>query len=260
MNDLNENIKKEENAATSEISGNEIKKSFSFNFDKHFLPISILIAGVLISGSILYVSGGKSGINANKNENQANAGATGKIVEVSEDDDPFLGKDNAPIVMIEFSDYQCPFCRLFWRDTLPSIKKDYIDTGKVKFVYRDFPLSIHPAAQISAVAANCAGEQGKYWQYHDKIFSEQDKINRNGTVTYSRTELEKWARELGLNTQNFKSCLDSKKYDSEVAKDLNDGQAAGATGTPAFFINGRLVSGALPYASFKSILDEELQK
>lgn len=91
----------------------------------------------------------------------------------SADDDPFIGNANAPVTMIEFSDYQCPFCLRFWSETLPQIKKDYIDTGKVKFVYRDFPLNIHPMAEPSARAANCAGEQGKYWEYHDKIFSEQ---------------------------------------------------------------------------------------
>lgn len=89
------------------------------------------------------------------------------------DDDPILGSANAPVTMIEFSDYQCPFCHSFWKQTLPQIKKDYIDTGKVKFVYRDFPLNIHPMAEPAARAANCAGEQGKYWEYHDKIFGEQ---------------------------------------------------------------------------------------
>ena len=89
------------------------------------------------------------------------------------DDDPVLGNANAPVTIIEFSDYQCPFCFSFWKQTLPQIKKDYIDTGKVKFVYRDFPLNIHAMAEPSARAANCAGEQGKYWEYHDKIFGEQ---------------------------------------------------------------------------------------
>lgn len=102
----------------------------------------------------------------------ANSNARGPAV-VSTDDDPALGDPNAPVTIIEFSDFECPFCRRFWQETLPQIKAEYIDTGKARFVYRDFPLSMHPGAFPAALAANCANQQGKFWEMHDKIFSEQ---------------------------------------------------------------------------------------
>src|SRR3989338_8393722 len=180
-------------------------------------------------------------------------------VDVSVDDDAFLGDEDAPVVVIEFSDFQCPFCRSFWRDTLPEIKSQYIDTGKVKFVYRDFPLDFHPGAMPAAQATECAEDQGKFWEMHDKIFIEQDKQG-GGTIQFGIDDLEKWASEMGLNTGDFNSCLDSQKYAEEVKKDSNDCRLAGVSGTPSFSINGRLIVGAQPFSAFKSIIDEELNK
>ena len=173
-------------------------------------------------------------------------------VDVSADDDPVKGEATAPVTIIEFSDYQCPFCGRFWQDTLPSLEKDYIATGKVKFVYRDFPLSFHPYAQPGAEAADCAGDQGKYWEYHDKIFASQASL--------SDSSWEQFATDIGLNLNTFKTCFSSGKHRAEVQKDFNDGQAAGVSGTPAFFINGKLISGAQPYSVFKQIIDAELAK
>jgi protein-disulfide isomerase len=178
-------------------------------------------------------------------------------VSVSVDDDPFLGSADAPVTIIEFSDYQCPFCSRFWSQTLPSIKSEYIDTGKVKFVYRDFPLdSIHPFATPAAIAAECVREKGGdkgYFEYHDKIFAGQGVL--------SDSSLKAWAEELGYNID---SCLDSKKYLSEVQKDLADGQAAGVRGTPGFIILkgdsnvGTPLSGAQPFAAFQQIIEANL--
>ena len=161
--------------------------------------------------------------------------------------------------MIEFSDYQCPFCRSFWRDSLTQLKKEYIDTGKVKFVYRDYPLSFHPMAQPFAEASECADDQGKYWQMHDKIFSEQEKKGQ-GTITLTFDDLKLWASQIGLDKNKFNKCLDSGKYKAEVQKDFDDGSKAGVSGTPSFFINGRLLVGAQPFSAFKAIIDEELKK
>lgn len=113
------------------------------------------------------------------------------------DDDAHLGDENAPVVMIEFSDFQCPFCRSFWRDTLPLIKSEYIDTGKVRFVYRDFPLGFHQGAMPAAQAAECAREQDKFWEMHDKIFIEQEKQG-TGTIQFGADDLKRWASEIGL--------------------------------------------------------------
>lgn len=228
-----------------------------FDWTKFILPGAIILAGLLISAAIIYSKGGFDKFTTGEVGGSADIKKATRPVDVSADDDAYIGDKDAPVVIIEFSDFQCPFCRSFWRDTLPLIKSEYIDTGKVKFVYRDFPLSFHPAALPAAQAAECAKEQGKFWEMHDKIFSEQDKLG-SGTVQFSVNDLKKWAAETGLNVGQFNSCLDSQKYNDEVSQDLNDGQAAGVSGTPGFFINGKSVVGAQPFSVFKTAIDKEL--
>ncbi len=169
--------------------------------------------------------------------------------EVTVDDDTVKGSPDAPVTIIEFSDFQCPFCTRFYQNTLPQIQQQYIDTGKVKFVYRDFPLSFHQDAQKAAEAAECAGEQGKYFEMHDKLFD---------TEALDVTSLKQHAVDLGLDTDEFNDCLDNDEMAAEVQKDFQDGQQAGVSGTPAFFINGQLVSGAQPFSVFQQIIDQEL--
>ena len=148
---------------------------------------------------------------------------------------------------------------------MPSIKKDYIDTGKVKLVYRDFPLGFHPGAIPYAEAAECAREVGKadaaYFKMHDKIFEEQNKLDGGtvkSTIEYPGAEtLKKWAKDIGYDISN---CLDSGKYKNEVQKDSADGQSSGIQGTPGFFVNGISLSGAQPYSAFKQVIDAELNK
>lgn len=176
------------------------------------------------------------------------------------DDDPVLGDPQAKVTIIEFGDYQCPSCRLFWRDVEPRLKKEYIDTGKVKLVFRDFPIvEIHPEAIVAAVAAQCAADQGKYWQYHDKVFREQDNRG-NDVVRFKVADLKKWGADLRLDTAAFNRCVDSARYTDEVTKDYADGHGIGIQGTPTFFINGRFIGGAQPYPVFKKVIDEELKK
>lgn len=235
----------------------ENKPVFSLDLGKLILPGSIVLAAVLISGTLLFASyrnnpGSQLGAVGN------NLGGSGAI-KVSADDDPFLGEKNAPVTIIEFSDFQCPFCRTFWKETLPLLKSNYIDTGKVKFVYRDFPLSFHPSSHLAAEAAECADEQGKFWEMHDQIFHQQDQQGQ-GTVQFSKTDLVKAARQIGLETAKFNQCLDSGKYKTEVDKDLADGSSAGVSGTPAFFINGRLLIGAQPFSAFQEVIERELEQ
>src|SRR3989344_5308544 len=154
-------------------------------------------------------------------------------IEVSVDDDAFIGEENALVTIVEFSDYQCPFCERFYLQTLDQLKKEYIDTGKVKLVYRDFPLDFHPNAQKAAEAAECAGEQNKYWEMHNKLF---ESGVEGGVATF-----KVYAKDLGLDTGKFDTCLDSGKTASEVKKDMQDGSAAGISGTPGFIINGQLI-------------------
>lgn len=193
-----------------------------------------------------------------------NGAPTGAAVQVSIDDDPTVGDANAPLRLIEFSDFQCPFCRRFYTQTLPQLESDYINTGKVLLVYRDFPLSsIHPAAQKSAEAAECAREQGKWREAHNKIFDKQQEQGQ-GTVAYSTDDIKAWLAEIdGIDAAKLNSCIDSGKFAAEVEKDFNDGVAAGVTGTPSFFLgNSQIgwtkIEGAQPFSVFKAAIDQLL--
>lgn len=179
-------------------------------------------------------------------------------VKVSNGALPVNGKENAKVTIVEFSDFECPFCERYFRETYPQIKKDYVDTGKVKIYFRHFPLDFHPAATPSALASECANDQGKFWEYHDLVYKEQAKIAGKTGDTITQ-QLKTWAQSLGLDTATFNQCLDNTVHQAKVDKDLNDGKAAGVSGTPTFFINGNRIVGAQPYASFKAIIDQELK-
>jgi protein-disulfide isomerase len=173
-------------------------------------------------------------------------------VDVSEADNPSIGDANAPVTIIEFSDFECPFCGRYVTQTYPQIKKDYVDTGKVRIVFRDYPLPFHSNAQKAHEAAECADDQGKFWDMHSKLFSNQQAL--------SVADLKKYAGELALDQTEFDECLDSGKHAAEVQQDLADGSAAGVSGTPSFFVNGLLLVGAQPYSEFKKLIDAELAK
>ena len=174
------------------------------------------------------------------------------------DDDPQLGDPNARVTIIEFGDYQCPYCRQFWRETFPRLKKEYIDTGKARFVYRDFPQPVHPEAMLSAIAAECADDQGKYYEFHDKLFREQDRRGRD-VVRYRAPELKRWAADIMLDTAAFNSCLDEERHKDEVSKDYKDLEGLGLEGTPIFFVNGRALVGAHPFATFQKVIEDLLK-
>jgi len=179
-------------------------------------------------------------------------------VFIGVDDDPVLGSADAKVLIIEFGDYQCPSCRQFWKEIEPRLKKDYIDTGKVKLVFRDFPLNQHPEAVLAALAVNCARDQNKYWEFHDKVFREQ--YNKGDDVIRLKpADLKKWAKDSKLDAAAFDQCLDSEKYKDEVMKDKMEGEAAGVQGTPTFFINGRVMGGAQQYPEYRKVIDELLR-
>ena len=164
-----------------------------------------------------------------------------------------IGDPNAPVTVIEFSDLQCPFCKKFYDSTLKDLKTNYIDTGKVYFVYKHFPLSFHPSAKIASEATECANEQDVWYEYHEKIYDSQ-----NGD--FGVNELKQWAIGIVSDTSAFNECLDSGKYSDKVDADFNEGQSVGVSGTPASFVNGIFVSGAQPYSNFKNLIDLELSK
>lgn len=189
--------------------------------------------------------------------------------QVSVDDDPVLGQANAPVTLIEFSDYECPFCKRYFDQTYGQIKKEYVDTGKVKIVYRDLPLSFHdPMATLEAVAANCARAQGDdktYFSYHDELFT-RTTSNGNGLT---QDDLNTIASDLGLNLSQFSTCLANEQNKEEVKKDLTNAGSLGATGTPTFFIGksspsgtitGSKLVGAQPFDQFKTLIEQELKK
>ena len=164
--------------------------------------------------------------------------------------EPVLGSSNAEIEMIEYCEFEGPFCERFFSDTFPTIKKKYIDSGKVKFVFRDFPLSFHPNSQKAAEAAQCALEQDEFWKMHDLLFENQSNL--------SVSLYKQLARQIGLNTSEFNDCIDSAKYAPEVLDDFVDGQNEGVSGTPTFFINGEKIVGAQPTDVFERKIDELL--
>ncbi len=168
--------------------------------------------------------------------------------DVPVDDDPSLGPDNAPITIIEFSDYQCSFCKKWHDEVLDRLLANY--PGQIRFVYRDFLISIHPGTAPAAEAANCAGAQGAYWPFHKALFSMKYDLT---TEAY-----QQYAAELGLDTQAFTECLTDRRYESEVMADYNYAVNLGVRSTPTFFINGIPIVGAQPYEVFKQVIDKEL--
>jgi protein-disulfide isomerase len=172
---------------------------------------------------------------------------------------PAKGDPAARVTLVEFSDYQCPFCARHVRDTLPQLQRDYIDTGKLRYVMRDFPLeSIHPQAFKGHVAARCAGDQGRYWEMHDRLFARQAELQPADLVAH--------ARGLGLEEEGFRACLESERHDAAVRADFQDGVSVGVNGTPMFFLGltrsgepgikaVRVIRGAQPYAAFRQAID-----
>jgi protein-disulfide isomerase len=160
------------------------------------------------------------------------------------------GPKDAPIVLIEFSDYQCPFCGRS-QAAVQQVLEKY--DGKVLHVFMDFPLAqIHPNAQPAAVAARCAGEEGKYWDYHKVLFERQKEL--------SAENFKKWAADLGLDKDKFDQCLDSKKHDAVIQESVKAGAAVGVTGTPGFFVNGISIKGAQPFEVFQTTIETELAR
>lgn len=166
---------------------------------------------------------------------------------IAKADRPSMGPENAPIELIEFSDFQCPFCE----SAFPTVKQVLSTYGdRIHLVYRHYPLAIHPRARPAAEASQCAAEQGKFWQFHDKLFGDQSRL--------SDEDFKHDAAQLGLDTAQFNACVDSHKYGAEIDHDIRAGNEAGVSGTPAFYINGRMLSGAQPFEAFKRLIDEEL--
>jgi len=180
------------------------------------------------------------------------------LTQPSTEGQPSLGKADAPVVMVEFSDFQCPFCWRFWQQSFARLKAEYIDTGTVRFVFRDFPLTqLHPHAELAAEAGDCADEQGEFWPMHDLLFRHQSEWAK-GSELVARQSFRQYAQALGLKLAQFGACLSDKRYQQVIREDLQAGSQLGVRGTPTFFINGRPLVGAQPYATFKSAIESAL--
>ncbi len=167
-----------------------------------------------------------------------------------------LGKADAPLMIVEFTDYQCPYCRKHHTNTLGRLRQEYVDTGKVRYLVRDYPLGFHGEAKKAAIAARCAGEQGKYWPMHDRLFEQQDKLSAE---TYTRL-----AQELGLKADAFAACQQNPKQAQAVDEDTALGEQLGVQGTPAFFIGRvqgdklkdlKILSGTQAFEAFQKVVE-----
>ncbi|PIR55219.1 disulfide bond formation protein DsbA [Candidatus Peregrinibacteria bacterium CG10_big_fil_rev_8_21_14_0_10_36_19] len=238
------------------------------------LIAAIIFASVVVSASLtffgmqLYGGGGnleekiQDGIEAYVQKQAQPQQRPSVNAEDFVDDDAFMGDANAPVTIVEFSDFQCPFCKRFADGAFAQLKSEYIDTGKVKLVFRDFPLSFHPAALPASLAAECAREQGgdeAYFKLHDYIFANQDSIP--GNLTEASEYYASAVKGMGVkDTATFKACVIDQKYQAEVEKDLQDGQEAGISGTPGFLIGEQMVEGAQPFEAFAQAIEQELAK
>jgi protein-disulfide isomerase len=183
-----------------------------------------------------------------------------QIVKVDNGKLPILGNENAKVTIVEFMDLQCPFCKQYFDQTANQIYDTYIKTGKAKLYFRHYPLySIHPNAEKAAEAVECANEQNKFWDYQDKIFAMQPTWSPLAAEAVI-TAFVDYAGQLGLDTNQFKTCLDTSKYKQTVADDAAAGNKVQVDGTPAFFVNGYRLIGAQPFSEFQRVIDEQLNK
>src|SRR3989344_1313975 len=224
-----------------------------------FVGGSILIGAILISVSIYFaadkIANGPSFIdNQNQNQNPNPSAGSAKIEVEKRTDAPRIG--NGKVEIVEFSDFQCPFCQQFFNTAYKEIKAKYIDTGKATLVYQHFPLSIHANAQKSAEASECANKQGKFEAYYNTLFT-SGKADGTGLAV---PDLKKYAVNLGLDTVKFNSCLDSGETVGAVKKDFEEGQTIGVSGTPTFIINGERIVGSQPFTTFEAVIERALKQ
>jgi len=274
----NENIEFQSHTNTSQENNISIKKSSYMKMLKGLvaaIAIATFLGGYAVgtlndnSASITaeelqqIISEIEAKIPAPEQTQATSQRSTLSSIKVLLDDDPVKGNPNAPVTIVEFSDFQCPFCSRFFTQTLPALQENYIDTGKIKLVYRDFPLdSLHPNARPAHIAAECADEQGKFWEYHDVLFEKQSEWDRLSSADLS-SQLNQYATSMGLESASFDSCLSSQSMADEVNADYLQAVQYGATGTPTFFIGNeksgfiKLV-GAQPYSAFQAAIDSKL--
>ncbi len=227
----------------SRVTISRMKKNINITSADNW-PIRQIILGIVLFASgiaVGYSLRDLPSITGNLGGASASAGASAK-------DDPSWGPADAKVTMVEFADFECTYCRGWYSSVYEKLYTNY--NGKVRFVYRDFPLSFHPNAKPAAIAANCAGAQGNYWDYFRKLFGDSRGL---GDAMY-----QTYAQEIGLNMTAFNSCRAESGTANEIDLDLQDGTRLGVNGVPAFFINKRYISGLQPYETFRDAIEAEL--
>jgi protein-disulfide isomerase len=214
-----------------------------------------VVLGLLLIGSLLTGGYGDWGLLTGLVAGPFGGGDQRSSAEFNLDGAYAKGARDAQVTIIEYSDFECPFCARFYSDTLSQIERDYISTGKVQFVYKHFPLSFHQNAQLAAEASECAGDQGSFFDYHDALYENQARWSALGDAT---EQFVTYAQNLGLDSDDFRSCLTSGTHSEKVQADFQEGSQRGVRGTPAFFIDGQLISGAQPYAVFREAIEAAL--
>ena len=269
-------LKAAENPPTSDATPTQRKKSFSFKnvvgkFPRptSYTPILVLLLivasfllGMLITkvqylqqngGSLAGTYPSQAGT---QQGNQPAAPQAGAKVDVANGNLPVMGNKDAKVKIVEFADFQCPFCEQWFKTVEPTLISDYVKSGKVAFYWRDYAF-LGQESTWAAEAARCANDQGKFWDFHNYLYEHQGQENSG---TFNKDKLEGFAADMGLDTASFNSCLESDKYAKAVSADQADGQKAGVSGTPTVFVNGQSIVGAQPVTAFKTIIDQELAK
>lgn len=220
------------------------------------LPASIIVAAVLISGSIFYMVGKNQNGNPPADSGSNPPANLAEILTI-QGGEVALGAENAPVTLVEYGDYQCPWCGKFFEESEKPLRDEYIKTGKVNMVYRNFAF-LSQESFDAAEAAECAKDQGQFWAYHDALYTAEHKdgVEHNGNL--NRELFVKLASDLKLNPTDFAACIDAKKHADKIQKDRTDAQAAGVNGTPALFLNGQQIGGFLAYSQLKSAIDSAL--
>ncbi|MEX1997979.1 MAG: DsbA family protein [Candidatus Andersenbacteria bacterium] len=219
------------------------------------LAVAIVLAGGIVALAVYFAQENRQPIASESGVMLSEVAGTQDepIVVTIEEDDPVLGVADAPVTIVEFSDFECPYCRQFHQTTFRQLRETYIDSGKARFVHKDFPLSqIHPQAQAAAAAAYCAGRQGQFWEYAEKLYAPEAVLDK--------AALEQYAQALTLDTTAFTTCQEESGTEEKITRNARAAIAAGVTGTPAFVVNGVLIEGALPLAQFTATIEAALRQ
>lgn len=242
QNNYQEEIENNTSVAAGAVSSSERKRS-----NPYLVPGSIVLAGLIIAGAVIYSNGG-----SREPKPLTEAG-----LEIRSDE-AVLGNPKAPVTIIEYGDYQCPFCGKMFAETEPVIKEKYVATGKAKLVFRSFQF-LGPESVAAGQAAYCAQEQGKFWEYHDALYVEeyQDAQEHNGNL--NRELFLKIAGELGMDGEKFAECIDGERYASKVQEERTNASKLGVVSTPTTFVNGLKIVGAQPADQFVAAIEEALK-